>query len=84
MACMPVGRRVKTCLTSVLECVPYIAHIEIWDMIAWTIHGSCRSQCVKTNDFGYTIILSVIDRGLADDNVNIMAVYHMRMFNRAY
>ena len=29
MTCMPVGRRVPTCLTSVLACVSYTAHIAI-------------------------------------------------------
>ena len=37
MACMPVGRRAQTCLTSVLERVPHTANIAIWDMIAFII-----------------------------------------------
>ena len=45
MACMPVGRRVQTFRTLVLEPVSYTAHIATWDMIACTIYGARRSQC---------------------------------------
>ena len=47
MACMPVGRRVQTCLTSALERVPYVAHIVIWDMTACTIYDAGRRQSAK-------------------------------------
>ena len=40
MACMPVGRRVQTCRTSVLERVPYKAHVAIWDIIACVMYGA--------------------------------------------
>ena len=47
MTCMSVGRRVQTCLTSVLERVAYTAHMATWDMIARTIYGTRRSQSVR-------------------------------------
>ena len=50
MACMSVGRRVQTCLTSVVESAPYTAHIAIWDMIVCAVYGARRKVLSMTYD----------------------------------
>ena len=65
MVCMPVGRRVQTCLTSLLERVQYTAHTAIWNTIVCAIYGARRRQSAKGSTCQCAIQTHLVDSEIA-------------------